>query len=264
MLIRFTQTHRGIPSGACLTYCTAVHAHDDENHRPIVKMKINYQMADNFDDFYINEIGVPFTETIGVGNKRRTITCETPEEIKKFFRNPLSGSLEVFSNQAELRAISNLYNTKIHIFTYGGPSGDPVWTIVGPDPDRECEAEFPKGAIKDMYLYHEFDNHYDLLVDEEKIKRLSEEVNVEDNDYDDNLSTKNVTPSSTWSTVKKHKKENKKTKLDDCVQGAIPEIKPVEGEEFLSKAQKKVNLSSETKVRDSEELIQCLHLRKHL
>ena len=232
MLKGFTQTHRGIPTGACLTYCTAVHAHDDEFHGPIVKMKINYQMADKFDDFYINEIGVPFIETIGVGNKRRTIVCETPKEIKKFFRNPLSGSLEVFSNQAELRAISNLYNINIHIFTYGRPSGEPVWTMVGPDPERECEAEFPKGVVKDMYLYHEFDNHYDLLVDKEKIKRLSEEINFEENDSNENKSTKNVNPSSTWSTVKKQGKVNKPTKLDEYVQGAIPETKPVEGESF--------------------------------
>ena len=231
----FKMIHKGISNGACLTFCAAVHVHDDERHGPIVKMKINHQMADNFDDFYINEIGLPFSETIGVGNKRRDVTFVTSDEVKKFFRNPLSGSMEVFSNQAELKAIANLYQTNIHIFTYGRPGCEPAWTLVCPDPDRECEAEFPKGAVQDMHLYHEFNNHYDLLVDEAKVKRLSEEVNVEVNEPEGKTNGKS---SSNWSTIKTHKKVNKTIKTVQFIQGAIPETKPVKGEEFLSESQK--------------------------
>ena len=201
----FKWAHRGIPSGACLTFCTAVPAHDDENQGTIVKMKVNHQMADIFDGFYVNEIGLPYTETIGVGRKRRTITCNTAEGIKDFFRNPLSGSLEVFTNQAEIKAIANLYQINIHIFTYGRPGCEPAWSMACPDPDREFEAEFPKGSVQDMHLYHEFDNHYDLLVDDDKIKRLSEEVNVEETQS----TSKTDDAESSWTTIKKQNKYNK-------------------------------------------------------
>ena len=114
----FTHFYKSIPNGACLTNCAAVHIHGNENERTQVKSKVNNHIADNYDKYYINEIELPFIETIGTGEEARQINITTGEDLKKFLRDPNSGSLLVFSNQQEIKALCNIFNTNIHIFIY--------------------------------------------------------------------------------------------------------------------------------------------------
>ena len=225
LLKGFKLAHKGIPSGACLTFCAGVQFHDDENQGPNVKLEVNNQISEKFEEFYINEIGLPYTETVGVGEARVEITLKTVDEAKEFFKDPKSGSLDIYSNQAEMKAIANIYNTNIHVFTFGQPNCEPKWTSVGPDPSLFSEAQFPKNTTTDMYLYHEYDNHFDLLVDAKKIQRLTEvqlnEINKEP--------TEKTTKSEAWTKVKKSKDTNKPLKNKTNV---------VEEEEFLSSSQK--------------------------
>ena len=126
--------------------------------------------------------------------------------------------MEIYSNQAELKAIANHYNINVHIFTYGRPGCGPQWSLVCPDPERTIEAEFPKGAILDMHLYHEFDSHYDLLVDDAKIKTLSKEIKEP------------IEKSKTgWTTMKKKKQDKHTNHTED-----------VEEEEFLTDSEEEV------------------------
>ena len=77
-------------------------------------------------------------------------------------------SLCVFSNSQELLAIANMLNITIRIFSYG-VGGDETrceWSEVSPDPEMASTAHFPRGWVPDMYLYHGFQSHYDLLVAE--------------------------------------------------------------------------------------------------
>ena len=220
----FKQVHRGISDGACLTWCTAVHVHNNESEGPNVKSKINNKIADNLDDNYINEIGLPFTETIGVGKERHEITLNTAEELKRFLKDPNSGSQNIYSNQAEIKAISNCYQTNIHIFSYNRPGCEPEWSTIGPDPERTSEAEFPKGAVPDMYLYHEFDCHYELLVDEAKVKKLSKKDTKPINEEN------TVEPNLEWITIKR-------SKLNTPKNNQTKERNTNEEDEFLSQSQ---------------------------
>ena len=224
LLKGFKLAHKGIPSGACLTFCAGVQFHDDETQGPNVKMEVNNQISEKFEEFYINEIGLPYTETVGVGEGRVDITLKTVKEAKEFFKDPKSGSLDIYSNQAEMKAIANIYNANIHVFTFGQPNYDPKWTSVGPDPSLYSEAQFPKNATTDMYLYHEYDNHFDLLVDAEKIQRLAE---VQPNE-EKKEPTKKTNNLEDWTKVKKSKVNNK----------LLKKPKVVEEEEFLSNSQK--------------------------
>ena len=119
-------------------------------------------IVDNYYDYYIDKIGVPFVETVGVGEHSKVITKTTHEELLEFFRS--DEALLVFSNYHELLAMANLYNITIHTFTYGGPKGD-SWSVVHPDPKMVSESQKKLGkCIPDVALYHSYETHYDLLV----------------------------------------------------------------------------------------------------
>ena len=59
---------------------------------------------------YKNEIQMPFVETIGTGEEAHQIVLTTPEELKEFLRDPTSGSLLVYSNQQEIKALANIFD----------------------------------------------------------------------------------------------------------------------------------------------------------
>ena len=270
LLKGFKLVHKGIPSGACLTFCAGVQFHDDENQGPNVKMEVNNQISDKFEEFYINELGLPYTETVGVGEARFDITLETVEEAKSFFKDPKSGSLDVYSNQAEMKAITNLYNTNIHIFTFGEPNCEPKWTSIGPDASLFSEAQFPKSATTDMYLYHEYDNHFDLLVDNEKIKRLAEvKVNEPKKETTKNF-TNDVTDKPTNDTKKEPSKKMAKSEAWTKVKKSTgnksnssrtEDAKPEE--DFLSDSQKVGEVIHRSKVKGYKRAGPMVEATKH-
>ena len=71
-------------------------------------------------------------------------------------------ALSVYSNSQELLAIASLFNINIKIFTYSGKEG--WWSEVGPDPELASSAKLAADVAPDLYLYHNLDSHYDLLV----------------------------------------------------------------------------------------------------
>ena len=164
----FKMRYCSIPDGACLTNCLTAHISctEDIEERKINNRRVNNHIADNFDKFYSNKIILPYIETVGVGMNSRKVVCKTREEFLDFLRS--EDSLCVFSNSQELLAIANMLNITIRIFSYG-VGGDETrceWSEVSPDPEMASTAHFPKGWVPDMYLYHGFQSHYDLLVAE--------------------------------------------------------------------------------------------------
>ena len=127
---------------------------------------INNHIADLFDVFYKNKISLPYSETVGVGAEARRITCNSREELLSFLRS--EQSLCTYSNYQELLAISNILNTKIHVFTYGigGDEASWSWNTISPDPDMTQYSEFAQGTVPEMYLYNSDNTHFDLLIED--------------------------------------------------------------------------------------------------
>ena len=165
----FKMRYCALPDGACLTNCLTAHISrtDDEEERKRNNRRVNEHIADHFDDYYQNKIILPYIETVGVGSNSRTVVCKTKEEFITHLRN--EDSLCAFSNYQELLAIANMLNINVKVFSFG-IGGDPMkceWKEVFPDPAMADTAQFPKGLVPDMYLYHSDQTHYDLLVSED-------------------------------------------------------------------------------------------------
>ena len=211
----------GNPGGDCLSSCTTIHLSytNDKNERMRVNRKINHHIADHFDEFYVNKIPLPYSETVGVGSNARQVTCSSREELLAFLRS--EDSLCTFSNYQELLAICNLLNIKIHIFTYciGGDSKKWSWRTIFPDPDMTKYSEFSPGTVPDMLLYNCDNVHYDLLVEdnsrlavmgpitmgevkelEEKVEKV-EKLKGEENDIKDKLVGGEEKREGQWKTV---------------------------------------------------------------
>ena len=163
---------QAVGNGACGTNCGAIHTLEDDSMEAGIKMKrkINFHMADNFDDVYSNIIGIPYSETV-YGEEDRQI-CNTSEELKTFLKS--DRALQVYSNFQEMQAMSNLFNMPIDIFTYGtrvfadgGRSQIAEWRErILPMAEAAHLAEYEVGHFPPMALYHNDDNHFDLLVED--------------------------------------------------------------------------------------------------
>ena len=165
----FTKRLGGIADGACTTNCATAHIFHtrDKHERQKLKRRINNQIADNWDNFYVNKIALPYKETVGTGPERWTFEAHTKDDMIAFLRSDMS--LKVFANSHDILALANHLNTNIEIFSYGIHEIKErcEWQQVQPDPAMESVAMFPKGFIETLYLYHSDDNHYDLLVNDD-------------------------------------------------------------------------------------------------
>ena len=212
----------GNPGGDCLSSCTTIHLSNtnDRLERRRVNRKINNHIADHYDEFYVNKISLPYSETVGVGSNAKQVTCSTREELLAFLRS--EDSLCTFSNYQELLAICNLINIKIHIFTYciGGDNQKWSWSTVFPDPNMTKYSEFMPGTVPDMLLYNCDNVHYDLLVEDnsrlavlglismEEGKELDKkEVEVNEAEVETEVKNKKQSEEQ-WKTVN-YKKANK-------------------------------------------------------
>ena len=73
---------------------------------------------------------------------------------------------------------------KIHIFTYKPTEW--YWSEVGPSSDFMSNTDMDHQNVPDMYLYHSFNNHYDLLVTVDSHKTNRTIVETPENDESEN------------------------------------------------------------------------------
>jgi len=132
----------------------------DENEAPKVKQKALDHIADHFEEYYLDKIGLPYIETVGTGLHAKTITIETVQGMKNFLRG--DEALKVFADSHELVALANIYNISFNIFSYG--KTEARWNKIDPDKNMVSLIGSPEGVYPDVSLYHHFENHYDLLV----------------------------------------------------------------------------------------------------
>ena len=69
--------------GACFTNCLTTHISctEDVEERRINIRRVNHHIADNSDNYYKYKIILPYIETVGVGEKRRSAHCNTRKEF---------------------------------------------------------------------------------------------------------------------------------------------------------------------------------------
>ena len=70
--------------GKCARNSLAVHVYENEDEGEEVKRKINNNSADNWNNYYENKVGLPYVETVGVGEHAKTIEKKTEEEMLTF------------------------------------------------------------------------------------------------------------------------------------------------------------------------------------
>ena len=146
----YKMRYKALGNGACLENCVAVHIYEDEQEGVKVKRRVNHHVADNWDNYYMNKIVLPYRETVGVGETEKVVVKHTREEMLEFLRS--DDALMVYSNTQELLAVANLFNININIFTYEGKEG--IWIKICPDPEMAESAELRFGKwAPDMALY---------------------------------------------------------------------------------------------------------------
>ena len=164
----FKMIYKTLGNGRCLENSVAVHVFENEDEGEKVKKLVTNFMADNWNNYFKNKIPLPYKETVGVGKLSKTVEIKTEEEMLTFLRS--EDALFVYSNRKEVLSIASLFNINIKIFTYNGKEG--WWSEVGPDPELASVAELAANVAPDLYLYHNLDSHYDLLVKDDS--RLAE------------------------------------------------------------------------------------------
>ena len=85
------------------------------------------------------------------------------EKWKKIFRS--EKSLKAYSNGHEIIAIANLFKMRANIFTF--KKEEYYWSSIYPDPDFGFSSNMEPQGVSDLFLYHSYNNHYDLLVEPE-------------------------------------------------------------------------------------------------
>ena len=71
---------------------------------------MNNFIVDNYDNYFVHKIPLPYVQTIGFGKHSKSITLNTKEELLNFFRS--EESLTVYSDTQELLALANIFNIK--------------------------------------------------------------------------------------------------------------------------------------------------------
>ena len=156
--------YKALPDGKCLQNCFAVHAFQDPSQAVKVKCTLNNFIADNW-SFYKEKfvLEFPFVETIGVGNLSETVIISSDEQMIEFLRS--DKSILLYSNAHDVFAMADYYNININIFSHRKTEEktEEFWTKITPDPTM---VKSQSKNFDDMYLYHQMDAHYDLLVKE--------------------------------------------------------------------------------------------------
>ena len=163
--------------GACFVNAASVHLYNNEKESKNLKKVINQHLIEN-SDFYCDQIVFPFEEQIGVGNKAKIVTINNKDEMMTFLKS--EDALLVFGNFHDMTALANIFNINISVFSYRNTE-EGNWIEISPNYSVVSKDVKKLGrCIKDMYLYHSVENHFDLLVKDpvETFSQQKEKENV--------------------------------------------------------------------------------------
>ena len=96
--------------------------------------------------------------------KGKEIIIKDPQELKIFLQNSEKAGY-MWSDSEDLKLISDLFQIKIKIISTKGPSDEnPVINWIYPNKEMNRFAELQDVDIEEMVLFHEYDQHFDLVV----------------------------------------------------------------------------------------------------
>ena len=152
------------PDGACLFSCAADWIRGGVHHMESLRKEAHLFMIQNW-DYYKELIPVPFRELVGTGENARLVVLDSYDLVKRFLLS--DDSLYCYSNSSvDLQNLANMFDMRIAIFTYSiNGTVTPHWTWIDPNPAISMKNSFKdRLSFKEMWLYHQDDVHYDLLV----------------------------------------------------------------------------------------------------
>ena len=152
--------YRAMGNGACATNSIALALYGNERAACSLKRKTLNHIAEHYEDYYYEKFGLPFKENVGTGKNAITVDLKTKEEMVKFLKS--DQALLLWSSSEELHAMANLFNMNINVFTYG--KTEERWNTIGPNPDIVAKVGLKFSVPSEVSLYHEFEEHFDLLV----------------------------------------------------------------------------------------------------
>ena len=146
--------------GACGSSCAALNFHSDRTLGAYVRRNINKHITD-FWPFYEPFIQFPMIQTAG----SEQLPFNNKDEYLEFLQNdPRSAWL--WMEHYDMQALSNMYQVPVHTLTTGVQGMDEPkarWTHMKPD-ERLRDFNQRVGELPDLYLMHQDDNHFDLIV----------------------------------------------------------------------------------------------------
>ena len=155
---------RALSDGRCGAHCIALHIYNDQNREKEVMNKLNKHMLENWEHFKYH-FSFPYSHSIGIGNTDKVFQNET--HLKNFIQID-QNALNMWMDHPWLQAAANIYNINIQILTTGIEI--PRWTKL--QPTLQLKGVTINQNIKDIYLLHANDSHFDLLVPKENSKSL--------------------------------------------------------------------------------------------
>ena len=159
-----------IGDGSCLYGSASAHIYQDQKHANELRRSCHKFMIDNW-AYYNGFFPTPFTETVGVGFEARQVTFNTQSELIQFLLS--DESLKLYNSSSV--DLANMFGFRIAIFEHGN-NIIPRWTWITPDQEISFFSSYRNQSLPDMWLYHEQNVHWDLLVSRPPLEKVSEEV----------------------------------------------------------------------------------------
>ena len=182
----------GVPGdGSCFFGAVAAHIYRDETQVSCIIRLCHFNLVENW-EYYKLFIEFPFMEKVGVGASSYRVCFDIEEDLKEFFLS--EESLKCFSSsQLDYALVCNMFNITIGVFTYGNIfNEEPRLTFITPDSFMAQQSPFYDPSIKDMFLYHADNSHYDLLVPRNSTLAINGNISSMYNNNNDEIDDEEV------------------------------------------------------------------------
>ena len=195
--------------GACGANSTALHCHRSQKLGPYVMRNVN-EFIVKFWPFFQDFIQFPLTVKVGL----KTEQFGNEECFLEFLKSD-SKSGYLWMDHLGWQAVSNMYQISIHILTTGinMEESRARWTHIVPDDRLSKFSEVHKG-LPDMWVIHEDETHFDLIVNKESV--LVREGTIEELEKENEGEDKSAKKGENIENVKLSKSSNGKIECEKC------------------------------------------------
>ena len=149
-------------NGACLYNAAAAHVYGDPEYGDYLRRQAHDFIIARWNN-YKSFVTFPFSEMVGVGANAFRVYLSTEHDFLNFLRS--NDSLRMYNNsQLDIVNLANMFGIRIATFTYNINDQPPRWTWHSPHQYITSYSQHRNVEGPHMWLFHEDDCHYDLLV----------------------------------------------------------------------------------------------------